>query len=294
MIALDGVELVFHTSAVIDLSPFPTRNLNGKPKIEEVNIGGTGTSSPPPLLTPTLNSSGLGTFVSSTEYAPYKPPPPPTVRIEHAPLLTPRCRPIHTHARTRTHIRTLSENVIACCRALSVGRLVYTSTGDVVFNGDPKAGVDETEPYAPLPSIYNYYISSKATAEQLVLAADSDALSTAALRPGHIYGPGDAMIAIIIEMRKSGDLPARVGQGTNDYIYVDNLVDAHLEAAASLLEPGSPTKGQAYFICDYAASVWEHMEPFLSTAGLTVPGPTVPLIVVQMIASVVELYYGFM
>lgn len=48
MIALDGVELVFHTSAVIDLSPFPTRNLNGKPKIEEVNIGGTGTSSPPP------------------------------------------------------------------------------------------------------------------------------------------------------------------------------------------------------------------------------------------------------
>ena len=49
---------------------------------------------------------------------------------------------------------------------------------------------------------------------------------------GHIYGPGDAMIAIIIEMRKSGDLPMRVGQGINDYIYVDNLVDAHLEAVS--------------------------------------------------------------
>ena len=205
-----------------------------------------------------------------------------------------RSTPSHTSHPPLALTLTLSENVIACCRALSVGRLVYTSTGDVIFNGDPKVGVDEMEPYAPLPSIYNYYISSKATAEQLVLAADSDELSTAALRPGHIYGPGDAMIAIIIEMRKSGDLPTRVGQGTNDYIYVDNLVDAHLEAAASLLEPGSPTKGQAYFICDYAASVWEHMEPFLSAAGLTVPGPTIPLVVVQTIAAVVELYYGFM
>lgn len=157
-----------------------------------------------------------------------------------------------------------------------------------------KVGIDETEPYAPLPSIYNYYISSKARAEKLVLDADSAELSTAALRPGHIYGPGDAMIAIILEMRKSGDLPTRVGAGTNDYVYVNNLVDAHLQAAASLSKADSPTKGQAYFISDYTASVWEHMTPFLETAGLTVPAVAIPLWVVNLIACVVELYYGFM
>jgi nucleoside-diphosphate-sugar epimerase len=117
LVVLEGCDLVYHTSAVIDLSPFPSRPVGGRPKIEAVNIGGT-------------------------------------------------------------------ENVIECCTTLGVGRLVYTSTGDVIFNGQPKRGVDESELYAPLPSIYNHYISSKACAEQLVLAADSDTLRTVALRPG--------------------------------------------------------------------------------------------------------------
>ena len=55
--------------------------------------------------------------------------------------------------------------------------------------------------YAPLPSVYNNYITTKAMAEQRALAADDAELSVAAIRPGHIYGPGDSMIAIILEVR---------------------------------------------------------------------------------------------
>jgi 2-alkyl-3-oxoalkanoate reductase len=130
-VALEGCQLVFHTSAVIDLSPFPARPVAGRPKIETVNIGGT-------------------------------------------------------------------QNVIDCCSSLGVERLVYTSTGDVIFNGQPKRGVDESEPYAPLPSIYNHYISSKACAEQLVLAADSgdSGLRTVALRPGE-HGLGGSSVHVV-------------------------------------------------------------------------------------------------
>jgi UDP-glucose 4-epimerase len=54
-----------------------------------------------------------------------------------------------------------TENVIAACNQVGVGRLVYTSTSDVIFDGSAKEGVDETAALASRPSPYNSYISTK-------------------------------------------------------------------------------------------------------------------------------------
>ncbi|MEO1269842.1 MAG: NAD-dependent epimerase/dehydratase family protein, partial [Myxococcota bacterium] len=81
-------------------------------------------------------------------------------------------------------------NVIHACRQLGVGRLVFTSSPSVVFDGTDMEGVDESVPY---PDHYaTHYPRTKAEAERLVLAADSadDGVRTLALRPHLVWGPG--------------------------------------------------------------------------------------------------------
>ena len=83
-----------------------------------------------------------------------------------------------------------TQNVIAACRANHVGRLVYTSSPSVVFDGRDQCGIDESAPY---PAKWlGHYAFSKAMAEQAVLAANGEnGLSTCSLRPHLIWGPGD-------------------------------------------------------------------------------------------------------
>jgi hypothetical protein len=53
-----------------------------------------------------------------------------------------------------------------------------------------------------------------------VLAANTDKFRTAAIRPGHIYGPGDVMISIVLGLVRDGKVPVKIGHGINDYVYV--------------------------------------------------------------------------
>ncbi|MBE0585010.1 MAG: NAD-dependent epimerase/dehydratase family protein, partial [Desulfofustis sp.] len=80
-------------------------------------------------------------------------------------------------------------NVLTACRENKVARLIYTSTPSVVFDCSDIRGGDETMPYAD--RFLCQYARSKAIAEQLVLAANSDDLKTCAIRPHLIWGPGD-------------------------------------------------------------------------------------------------------
>ncbi len=87
-------------------------------------------------------------------------------------------------------INTLgTESVIAACRAAGVGRLIYTSSPSVTFDGTPQRGVDESGPYSQ--RWLCHYPHSKALAEQAVLAANGPGLATCALRPHLIWGPRD-------------------------------------------------------------------------------------------------------
>ncbi|MEE8450410.1 MAG: NAD-dependent epimerase/dehydratase family protein, partial [Thermoguttaceae bacterium] len=85
-------------------------------------------------------------------------------------------------------INTLgTHHIVDGCRRHGVGRLVYTSSPSVTFDGTDQRGVDESAPY---PAAWlSHYPHSKALAEQHVLAANSvDGLLTCSLRPHLIWG----------------------------------------------------------------------------------------------------------
>ena len=159
--------------------------------------------------------------------------------------------------------------VVQGCLAHGVGRLVFTSTPSVTFDGADQKGVDESAPYAK--RWLCHYPHSKALAEQYVLEANGKrSLLTCALRPHLIWGPGDRhLIPGVIERRRADRL-WRIGDGENlvDMIYVDNAARAHL-LAAERLEPGSPVAGQAYFISQgQPVRCWEWVDQILLMAGL--------------------------
>jgi len=151
-----------------------------------------------------------------------------------------------------------AENIILACQELAINRLVYTSTPSVTFAGIDEAGIDESQPYAD--NFLNFYGESKARAEQLVLAASSDAqrsnsvkhasLKTIALRPHLIWGPNDPhLVPRVLERARAGKLKL-VGKEDKlvDTIFVDNAAYAHILAAIELSKPHGKCIGKAYFI----------------------------------------------
>lgn len=142
---------------------------------------------------------------------------------------------------------TGTENVIAACRYNNISRLIYTSTPSVVFNRGHLCGVDEETPYAT--EVLCHYARSKIMAEILILEANDVTLSTVALRPHLIWGPGDSnLIPRLLERGRKKQLKI-VGDGTNmvDISYIDNVVDAHIKAAINLELYGTAA-GEAFFI----------------------------------------------
>lgn len=163
---------------------------------------------------------------------------------------------------------TGTANVIAACRAHGIGRLVYTGSPSVVFDGRDVAGGDESLPYprrfiAPYPR-------TKALAEQLVLAANAPSLATVSLRPHLIWGPGDNhLVPRIVAKARAGRL-RRIGNRPCpvDTVYIDNAAQAHL-LAADRLAPGAPPAGRAYFISNgEPLPLWEMINRILAAAGL--------------------------
>lgn len=161
--------------------------------------------------------------------------------------------------------------VDACLRA-GVPRLVYTSTPSVVHGGGDLAGVDESAPYPD--HFESAYAETKAIAEQLVLAANSERLATVALRPHLIWGPGDPhLVPRLVARARAGRL-RKIGDGKNlvDTVYVENAALAH-ELALDRLNPGSAIAGQAYFIAQgEPMPLWEMIEQLIVAAG----GPKLP------------------
>jgi nucleoside-diphosphate-sugar epimerase len=161
-----------------------------------------------------------------------------------------------------------TRNVVEACRRHRVPRLVHTSTPSVVFDGSDMEGVDESVPLAR--RFEAWYPETKAEAEREVLAANGEGLSTVALRPHLVWGPGDHhLVPRLLARARAGQL-ALVGDGSNrvDATYIDNAADSHL-AAAGRLAPGAPCAGRAYFITDGSPlPLRELMDRILAAGGL--------------------------
>ena len=190
-------------------------------------------------------------------------------------------------------INTLgTENVIAGCRRANVAKLIYTSSPSVVFDGAAHLNADESLPYPT--RFLCHYPHSKALAEQAVLAANGDGLSTVALRPHLIWGPRDNhLIPRLIQRAKSGKL-RRVGDGTNliSMSYVENAAAAHLQVLDGLSR-GSATAGKAYFINDpQPVILWDWINDLLSRVGLPPVRKSLPLRAAKCIGALLEAIYS--
>ncbi len=185
-----------------------------------------------------------------------------------------------------------TKNVVAGCLAHGVGRLVYTSTPSVVFDGSDLCGIDESYPY---PRRYIcHYPATKAMAERYVLATNEEGkLLTAALRPHLVWGPGDRhLVPRILERARARRLFI-VGDGTNrvDVTYVENAAEAHLQAADRLL-PGSPVGGQAYFISQgEPVALWGFINTILARLDLPRARKKIPCGAAQFVGAALEASY---
>jgi 2-alkyl-3-oxoalkanoate reductase len=142
-----------------------------------------------------------------------------------------------------------TENIIDACKKHSVRKLIFTSSPSVVFDDSSLKGVDESISY---PEKYLCdYPHTKAIAEKMVLNANGSVLSTVAIRPHLIWGPGDPhLVPRLLEKVKKNKL-IQVGDGKNivDMIYIDNVVSAHL-LACKALEGDTNISGKVYFVSD--------------------------------------------
>jgi len=177
--------------------------------------------------------------------------------------------------------RVGTEMLLAAARRSGVQRFVYTSSPSVVFAGKDQCGVDESAPFdfGWMEELRAYYSSTKAAAEQAVLAANCEALRTCALRPHLIWGPRDThLIPRLLGRARAGRL-RRVGDGANlvDITYVENAAAAHIQAADALAKDetgGTATEatspgGKAYFISQgEPVNCWQWINEILALVDL--------------------------
>lgn len=139
-----------------------------------------------------------------------------------------------------------TENVLAACRENDIHYLVHTSSPSVVHDGGDIEGGNES---LPLASHFTApYPETKAEAERLVMAANSDVLKTTALRPHLIWGPGDPhILPRLLAKAKSGTLALPAPHKVIDTIYVENAAQAHVMALEEL-SATARNAGKAYFV----------------------------------------------
>ena len=171
-----------------------------------------------------------------------------------------------------------TQYVIAGCLQLGIRKLVYTSTPSVVHDGHkPVAGGNEADtPYAS--RFTAHYPHTKMLAERALLAANSEALATVALRPRLIWGPGDTQLLPRLVARARKGRLRFIGDGGNkmDCTYIDNVVQAHL-LALQRAEPGAACAGKAYFISNGEPKpIREIVNGLLGAAGAPLVNKALP------------------
>lgn len=161
---------------------------------------------------------------------------------------------------------TGTENIIRACHKLHIPKLVYTSTPSVAFGEESLCNVNETVDY---PDRYlSMYAETKAIAEKLVLLANGGSLSTVAIRPHLIFGPGDLnLVPRVVDAARRGKLKI-IGDGKNlvDVTYVENASMVHVMALEKL-EPMAAIAGKAYFLGQGPIKLWDFTNELLKRSG---------------------------
>ncbi|RGP77590.1 hypothetical protein FLONG3_4281 [Fusarium longipes] len=149
----------------------------------------------------------------------------------------------------------------------------------------------------------NAYALSKAMAERIVTAANSEQLYTSIIRLPGIYGEYDTnFIPQLMSSMRRKEHKMQVGNDTKlfEFLYVKKAAEAHILAMKALLNPNTRDQagGEAFFISDGKPQrFFEFCRRFYAAAGSPVmPEETtrIPLPIMQVMASTAEwLYWVF-
>lgn len=182
-----------------------------------------------------------------------------------------------------------TRNLLDAAEQHDVRKLVYTSTPSVVGYAHDHENAGQDTPYAE--EHWSPYPATKADAEQMVLAANSEHIATVALRPHLIFGPRDNnLMPRVVQRAKTGKLPI-IGDGQNvvDMTYVDNAAWAHLDALDALVDHTAPHAGKAYFISnDEPVELWPWLNGFFADLGVPPAKRRVSLKLASMLGNAME------
>ncbi|CAL8264942.1 unnamed protein product [Gadus morhua 'NCC'] len=193
-----------------------------------------------------------------------------------------------------------TNNIINVCKERGISRLVYTSTINVAFTGQPiEDGDEESQPCVPLNMYLDHYSRTKSIADQMVREANGCGLKgggrlrSCALRSSGIYGPGERRhFHRMMENLRRGLIGFQFGEARAkmNWVHVDNLVMAHVLAAEALTaQKHGIASGQAYFINDgVSVNVFEWLNPLYKMFGHRRPMVQLPVSLVYWIATILE------
>ncbi|MFD1713352.1 NAD-dependent epimerase/dehydratase family protein [Amnibacterium flavum] len=178
-----------------------------------------------------------------------------------------------------------TRDLIGSARAHGVRRLVFVSSPSVAHTGESIVGLG-ADPADP-STARGEYARTKAVAERLALAADSDSLHVVAVRPHLVWGPGDTqLVARIVERARTGRLPT-LGSGAAliDTTYIDNAASA----IAAALERVDAIHGNSYVVTNgEPRPVAEMLAGICRAAGVRPPRWHVPARVARAAGGAVE------
>eukprot|EP00094_Tigriopus_californicus_P013330 TCALIF_12892-PA protein Name:"Similar to SDR42E1 Short-chain dehydrogenase/reductase family 42E member 1 (Macaca fascicularis)" AED:0.06 eAED:0.07 QI:74/1/0.8/1/0.5/0.6/5/126/397 len=153
-----------------------------------------------------------------------------------------------------------TRNVLKAASKSKVKAIVYTSTVNVVFNGQVIINGNEANTsYLGLTEHADHYSLTKQVAEELILTASGKAqpngvMRTCSLRLNGIYGAYEQQhLPRSIAIMRQGLFKVGYCLDTKqDLVHIDNAVQGHVKAVMAMLDPKQAEKmdGEAYFITD--------------------------------------------
>lgn len=165
-------------------------------------------------------------------------------------------------------------NLLEAARGTGTERVVYVSSGGVVYGEPDRIPTPERAPKEPLSP---YGVSKLAGEQYLHYYRQVHGLDYVALRYGNVYGPrqdphGEAgVVAIFCDRLLSGEEITIFGDGdqTRDYVYVKDVVKANLKASELALPEGGDMDSRAFNVATgKATSVNRLADRLESVSGL--------------------------
>ncbi|MFZ9572429.1 MAG: NAD-dependent epimerase/dehydratase family protein [Bacteroidia bacterium] len=183
---------------------------------------------------------------------------------------------------------TATETLLQAARNTGVSKFIFISTPTIYVDLTSKFDVKESDPLPRKP--VNRYAETKLQAERIVLANNSQAIQTLALRPRAIIGAEDTVIfPRVLNAYDQGKLKI-VGKGDNlcDLTCARNVV----EAIHCAIHAPEHAFGEAYNITNgEPVNFWEMLNYALESLGYQRVTKKVPKGLAIRVAGLVESYY---